>query len=429
MRRGESTLRYADWVAKDRKVAAERAVPEEDVAAADAAEALTAPIRDLLSADNSKRVPYKTILAAVWITIGSLAAVTLVVLVGLALHKVFFWLIMATFLAMVLNPAVKRVEGWGLPRGVAILSVVLVTLIVTFGVGAAIAVPLAGSAGDINISDLQTGKGPLGHLVVRFHLQDEVERIEPALQKLLDEAPRKIVEVINTVASAALSTTLVIILAIFLLAEGPNIVRGVMSIVPEHREESFSRVGEATSAMVSGYTTGVFLLAGMNGAVAAIALASTGVSFVGPLAVWAGLIDVLPIIGGILAIVPAALLAFAHSTVAGIVVVSAMLLYQQIKNHFLYPVVIGKAVKLNALLVLIAVLVGTELFQVTGAVLAIPVAGTIQAVISEVVNVYKGRPDIHEDSGAGEAIKGAKEALSTRGRVRSLFKIKGKAAD
>ncbi|MCA1839262.1 MAG: AI-2E family transporter [Actinomycetota bacterium] len=414
-------------MAKDPK----RSVPtpeEDEVLAADTAEALTAPIRDLLSSDRSRRVPYRTIVASVWITIGSLALVTMVVMLLLALHKVVFWLVMATFLAMVLNPAVKRVQRFGLNRGISILIVVVVSLSLATAIGVGIAAPIAGNAGQIakqgpqSVRDLESGKGPLGHIAKSLHVDGQLKKVGPALQGILEKLPNTIIGVLQKIAAAALSTTLVVILAIFLLAEGPNIVAGFMGVVPESRRESFSRIGEATSVLVSGYTTGVFLLAALNGVVAAIALGLTGVSFIGPLAVWAGLIDVLPIIGGILAIVPAALLAFAHSTVAGIVVVTAMLSYQQIKNHFLYPVVIGRAVKLNALLVLLAVLIGTELFQVVGAVLAIPIAGTIQAVLGEIVRVYKGRPILADEPGqAGAAVKGAEKAVKI-GRARSFLK-------
>ena len=75
--------------------------------------------------------------------------------------------------------------------------------------------------------------------------------------------------------------------------------------------------------------------------------------------------------------------AFAHSVVAGIVVVAVMFAYQQVKNHVLYPLAVGRAVQLNALLVLVAVLAGSTLMGIAGALLAIPIAGTLHAIIVE----------------------------------------------
>jgi predicted PurR-regulated permease PerM len=107
------------------------------------------------------------------------------------------------------------------------------------------------------------------------------------------------------------------------------------------------------------------------------------VPFVLPLAMWAGLVDILPIIGGLLAIFVVSLFAFVKSLVAGIVVVVVMFVYQQIKNHLLYPVVVGRAVQLNALVVLLAVLAGAQVGGIAGAIFAIPVAAVIHVALTE----------------------------------------------
>ena len=135
--------------------------------------------------------------------------------------------------------------------------------------------------------------------------------------------------------------------------------------------------------MVSGYTIGVVALGVLNGLVTAVALAVMGVPFVSSLAVWAAVVDVLPIVGGLIAIVPAALFSFAHSVVAGIVVVAVMFGYQQVKNHVLYPIVVGRAVRLNPLVILVAILVGAELGGIPGALLAIPAVAAVQASAHE----------------------------------------------
>jgi predicted PurR-regulated permease PerM len=122
----------------------------------------------------------------------------------------------------------------------------------------------------------------------------------------------------------------------------------------------------------------------LNGVVAGIAMELTHTPFVLPLATWAAVIDILPIVGGLLAIIPAALFGFTHSLAAGIIVGVAIFAYQQIKNHFLYPVVVGRAVSLGSLLVLVSVLAGAELKGIGGAVLAIPIAGVLNAVVVEI---------------------------------------------
>ena len=88
-------------------------------------------------------------------------------------------------------------------------------------------------------------------------------------------------------------------------------------------------------------------------------------------------------------------------------------MYQQVKNHLLYPILVGRAVNLNSLLVLIAVLVGAELGHVAGAVLAIPVVGTLQTVVVEAARIHSGA------SVAGEPDKPPALTRSERGSILS----------
>ena len=84
------------------------------------------------------------------------------------------------------------------------------------------------------------------------------------------------------------------------------------------------------------------------------------------LAVWVGLVDFLPLVGGLLAGVPTVAVAFLHSIPAGIVTVVVFLVYQQIENHVLYPVIVSRTVRLSPLWVLLAVLIGAETGQHRG---------------------------------------------------------------
>jgi predicted PurR-regulated permease PerM len=92
-------------------------------------------------------------------------------------------------------------------------------------------------------------------------------------------------------------------------------------------------------------------------------------------------LDLIPLAGATLAAIIVGAVAFIHSIVAGIVVIVFFVVYQQVENHLLQPVVYGRTVQLSPLAVLVAVLVGAELAGVLGALAAIPVAGAIQVVI------------------------------------------------
>lgn len=334
---------------------------------------------------ESRKVPYNVILASIWLVIASAAVVALVY----KWRILIFHLVIAGFIALVLNPAVKRLERFGMHRGPAILAVVALAFLLFAGLIAAVAAPI--TAQGVNfakhapqyLQQAQHQKGPLAAFARKFHLDKQLTKAEPAISRTLSKVPSEIFGVLRQAASTAFSVAIVLILAIFMLVEGPSLVSAFLVAVPDANRERVRLVGATTSTVVSGYTLGVLGLAILNGIVTAAALSATGVPFVTSLAVWAGIADILPIIGGLIGIVPAGLFAFAHSLVSGIVVVAVMLAYQQVKNHVLYPVAVGRAVRLNALLVMVAVLAGSELMGIAGAILAIPAAGALHAIIVE----------------------------------------------
>jgi predicted PurR-regulated permease PerM len=364
------------------------------------------------------RVPYRVILAAIWLTIASIASLALLY----RLHDVVFDLVLAAFIALVLNPAVNRLQRLGMGRGPAILAAVAVFFLIFVGLGAAVAAPITSQGVKFAkqapqyLKQAQEGKGPVGAFAKRFHLENQLRKAVPAISRSLSKLPIQVVGVLRTAATTAFRVAIVIILAIFMLVEGPALLGAFMAGVPPDRKESMRAIGQTTARVVSGYTIGVVALGFLNGLVTALALAVMGVPFVSSLAVWAGVVDVLPIIGGLIGIVPAALFAFAHSVVAGIVVVAVMFGYQQVKNHVLYPLAVGRAVQLNALLVLVAVLAGSTLMGIAGALLAIPIAGTLHAIIVEFapepVRMFLRHPELSH-SPSSVAPEAAREAAGT----------------
>ena len=117
-------------------------------------------------------------------------------------------------------------------------------------------------------------------------------------------------------------------------------------------------------------------------------------------ALWVALVDFLPMIGGALAGIPVVLFAAGHSLTAGIVTLIVFLVYTQIENHVLNPIVMSRTVKVNPLLVLLSVLVGASIGSWIGgifgafvaAMLAIPTAGAIQVLVREIWQATAPQP-------------------------------------
>ena len=136
---------------------------------------------------------------------------------------------------------------------------------------------------------------------------------------------------------------------------------------------------------------GNFLTSLIAGVVVFVTLLVLGVPFPFLWALWVALVDFLPMIGGALAGIPTVLFAAAHSLTAGIVTLVVFLVYTQVENHVLNPIVMSKTVKVNPLLVLVSILVGASIGSWIGgifgafvaALLAIPAAGAIQVLVRE----------------------------------------------
>ena len=136
---------------------------------------------------------------------------------------------------------------------------------------------------------------------------------------------------------------------------------------------------------VGGYVTGNLLISLVAGTVAAITLTAAGVPYALPLAVIVAILDLVPLVGATVAIAVCSVAALSQGVVECVVVVVVLLVYQQLENHVLLPVVYGRTVDLSPLAVLVALLIGAEIAGVLGALAAIPVAGSASVVARELV--------------------------------------------
>jgi len=181
-------------------------------------------------------------------------------------------------------------------------------------------------------------------------------------------------------------------LSLLLLLEGPQIWTGLLGWLSPARADRWSRMAREINESVTGYVVGDLLTSVICGLVIFVTLAILGVPFPLLWALWVALVDFLPMIGGALAGIPTVLFATAHSLTDGIVTAAVFVAYQQLENHVLNPVIMGRTVKINPLLVLLAVLVGTSLGDWVGgvfgafvaALLSIPCAAALQVIVREI---------------------------------------------
>ena len=276
-------------------------------------------------------------------------------------------------------------------RGPAITVVFVTSLAAVVGLGYLFFAPLYRGARHLAndapaiVAKAQQGEGPVGDVARRYHVQEWVSRNAEQIPHALRHAEGPAIKVVTQVVSRAAPLTLLAVLTFMILLEGPQLVDNLLSMLDEGRADRLRRVGREVSRTMTGYVLGNVATSLVAGTVVAITLLAVGVPFPLVFGVWVAMVDLLPQVGGLLAGVPTVLFAAVHSLTAGVIVLVVFLVYQQIENHILNPVIMSRTVRLSPLWVLLSVLIGARLGGIVGALFAIPTAGTIQVVAREVL--------------------------------------------
>ncbi len=315
----------------------------------------------------------RTVMVVLGVVAAALLAAALVYVAWGALSLV----LIAILVALALNPAVEFFVRRGWRRGPAATAVFLIALIVLVIVAVLAIPPIVGQVTDLvnGLPALAKGHGPLGFLQRQYHLVDHVR----AAVGTGDSA----VSVALGVAATGVSLVVVAFLTFFMLLEGPVWVERLLNLVPDHARVHCERVGDGISRTVAGFVAGNVITALIAGLLAAIVLFATGVPYAIPIGLLVAFLDLLPIVGAILAIAVLGTVSLTQGLIPGIVVVGIFFVYHQFEVYYLRPVIYGRTIELSPLAVLVTVVVGTGLAGLMGAIAAIPVAGAIQAIITE----------------------------------------------
>ncbi|HME64733.1 MAG TPA: AI-2E family transporter [Streptosporangiaceae bacterium] len=363
------------------------------------AQAGTAPAgyvqhRRLRDAAVKRGVPLATILVTV-------AVVVLVYLAGKLAYRIRDVLLMiavAGFVSLILNPLVVALQRWRIRRrGGAVAIVALWTVLVFAGLLAAFGYPLTHGVTHFSqqlpsyVQAAEHGRGWIGQLVTRFHLEAWVTRNAPKLQTLGLTLAKPALTAGKGAASLLATLGTIFALIVIFLLEGPKMRQGLLQLMPPKRAAYYTRVAREISQSATGYALGNLLTSLIAGVVIFVTLTLLGVPFPLLWALWVAVVDFLPMVGGALAGIPTVLFALGHSLTAGIVTAAAFVIYQQIENHVLNPVVMSRTANVNPLLVLLSLLVGTSIGDwvdgffgsFVAALLAIPVAAALQVITRE----------------------------------------------
>jgi predicted PurR-regulated permease PerM len=303
-------------------------------------------------------------------------------------REVLLMMFIAIVIASALDPLVDWMQKHGIPRA---LGVICVYLILILGVGGALALIVPALASEIKslgnvlpeyLEDLSVYLESISGVSAAQSLQDLSDFIS-SLSSQLDAAIVSVYEVIKSFFGSVFSVVAVFVLSFYFLLQENAFKKFIQSFVPKkYRKQSIS-VTERIQEQMGNWLRGQLFLGLVIGVVTYIVLSLLGVKYALVLAIFAGLLEIVPYVGPVIAAVPAIFLGLLQSPFIGLLVFIAYVLIQQFENHLLVPKVMEKAVGLNPLVVIIVILAGAKVAQVPGAIVAVPAATAASVVLGD----------------------------------------------
>ena len=334
-------------------------------------------------------------------TVVKILLTLLLVWAGLRLWPQFVLLLISLLIAVALHPVVTALERRGLGRGAVVGLMTLAMCAVATLLVTVVFTSLAEQ---------------LSTLVQDFPaLRDRVDQRLPAHYPTLKRVVREIFALpsspeiaahlkrplaLGTVAlSGVVSMFFMIVVTIYLLLDGKRVYAWLIAYIPREHRERMATTADEVSRVVYAYVRGQAICSALFTVFAGILLTVLGVPAVVPLAILAGMCDVIPVVGVILATVPAALLALTVSPATAGIVLAAYVGYHVVESYFLVPRIYGQSLRLSTLAVLLALLIGTTLQGLIGAVLVLPLVAAYP-IIERIWLASYLAPDVVKDHNA-----------------------------
>jgi predicted PurR-regulated permease PerM len=294
----------------------------------------------------------------------------------------------ALFLAIGLEPAASWFVNRGLRRWLA-TTLVFVVFLGAMGAFVAAAIPpLAQQAGDLiyqvphYLQQAQDHSSAIGRLNDRFHLQ---QRITDAINGSGGSAVNEVVSAGSAVFGALADSVIVIVLTVYFVVDMPRIRTALYRLVPHTRRPRAILIGDEVFAKVGAYVLGNVLISVITGAATFVWLIAFGVPYPLLLAIFVAVLDLVPIVGSTIAGVVVAAVALTVSLPICIATIVFFVAFRFVEDYLLVPRIIGRVVKVPALITVVAVLIGGALLGIVGALVAIPIAAALQLLTQEVL--------------------------------------------
>jgi predicted PurR-regulated permease PerM len=308
------------------------------------------------------------------------------------LRQILRWLVVALFLAVALDPAVSWLSARRVPRSLAILVVFAVVILAFGALGVLVVPPLVDQVQALVEFATAQVRRPGGldqaleELAARYGATGYVDLVREQVGSLparLTVATGPLLAVTRGLIGSVTALISILLITFFLLAGSPRFVEAGLNLFHPLQRPRVRRIMGLSADAVHGYVNGNLLISLIAGLAAFAALTALSLPYAVALGLVIALFDLIPLVGSMLgAAIVVVVVLFLDPLKAGILVVF-FLLYQQLENNVLQPLVYGRSVKLHPLAIFLAVLAGGNLLGILGALLAIPVAEILRILAAE----------------------------------------------
>jgi predicted PurR-regulated permease PerM len=329
--------------------------------------------------------------AAVVRIVLTIVATLLVLRAAFLVANILVLVLIAAFLAIGLDPAMRRLEELGLSRGQSVAAVFLATIAFIIGFAWAVIPPLVSQITSFAtnlpdyVRDFAENNPRIKEWVIENDIPSKLESAVSNVPAAISGSLGSVLGIAGSVASALFNILTVLILTIYFSLSLKRIHEGTLRLVPKSKRARFSELLDPILEKIGGYIAGQVIVALIGGVLAGIFLAIIGIPFPIALALWVTIAALIPLVGAMVGAIPAVIVAFFTSVGLGIATLVYFLIYQQIENYLIAPRVMTRAVDISPAAVLLAALIGGSLLGFVGALMAIPAAAAIKLIFQEIV--------------------------------------------
>jgi predicted PurR-regulated permease PerM len=318
-------------------------------------------------------------------------AVLVVLYAAYLVRSILILVLIAGFLAVGLDPAVRRLERLGLRRSLAVAAIFLGAVAFVLAFFFAVVPPLVEQVTNFatNLPDYVQDLADRNPRIERFVRENDIpSKLQDAVgnvPSIIGSSLGSVLGVAGSVASALFNGVTVLVLTIYFLVSLSRMREGSLKLIPRVKRERVMHLIDAVLEKIGGYIAGQLTVALLAGVLAFIFLFFVGVPFPVALALWVSIAALIPLVGATVGAIPAVVVASFDSLALGVGTLAYFLVYQQVENYFIHPRIMTKAVDVSPAAVLIAALIGGSLLGFVGALMAIPAAATIKLIAQEIV--------------------------------------------